>query len=117
MPDALLVLKGLWVCSLALQAILVYRIFESNLVFRLLWFTSYLSAEVAAGLILAWTPLTSPLYVQVWGVARPVMCLLELGVGWEAARRLLAVSPRRITARSYAVIGATVAALIITAAY
>jgi hypothetical protein len=95
MPDALVVLKGLWVCSLVLQAMLVVRIFETNLAFRFLWFAIYLAAEVASGLVLSWTPIQSAAYVQVWGVTQPVLCFFRLALAWEIVRRHARGGPRR----------------------
>jgi len=93
MPDALVIQKGLWVCTLALQAALVLRILGGNLLYGFRWFAAYLAAEVASGLVLIWTPQTSAVYFQAWNVTQPVLCFLRLMAGWEVVRRLVRARP------------------------
>jgi len=93
MPDALVIQKGLWVCTLALQAALVLRILGENLWYGFRWFTAYLAAEVATGLVLIWTPQTSVLYYHAWNLSQPALALLRLMVGWEVVRRLVRSRP------------------------
>ena len=89
MPDALVIQKGLWVCTLALQAALVFRILGENLLYGFRWFAAYLAAEVASGLVLIWTPQTSIVYVHAWNFTQPVLSILRLAVGLEVVRRLV----------------------------
>jgi len=93
MPDALVLQKGLWVCTLALQAALVLRILGENLLYGFRWFAAYLAAEVASGLVLIWTPQSSAVYLQAWNLTQPVLCFLRLMVGWEVVRRLVRARP------------------------
>ena len=93
MPDALVLQKGLWVCTLALQAALVLRILGENLLYGFRWFAAYLAAEVASGLVLIWTPQSSAVYFQAWNLTQPVLCFLRLMVGWEVVRRLVRARP------------------------
>ena len=93
MPDALVIQKGLWVCTLALQAALVLRILGENLLYGFRWFAAYLAAEVASGLVLIWTPQTSAVYFHAWNLTQPALCFLRLMVGWEVVRRLVRARP------------------------
>jgi hypothetical protein len=93
MPDALVLQKGLWVCTLALQAALVLRILGENLLYGFRWFAAYLAAEVASGLVLIWTPQTSIVYVHAWNFTQPILSLLRLAVGLEVVRRLVRSRP------------------------
>jgi len=94
MPDALVIQKGLWVCTLALQAALVLRILGENLLYGFRWFAAYMAAEVASGLVLIWTPQTSAVYFQAWNLTQPALCFLRLMVGWEVVSRLVRARPR-----------------------
>jgi membrane-associated HD superfamily phosphohydrolase len=79
--------KGLWACGIVLQAALLLRIVEKNLLYSLRWFFAWLAAEVAFGILLIWTPISSVLYFHVWSVAQPVLCILRIAAVWELVRR------------------------------
>jgi hypothetical protein len=91
MSDLDVLQRGLWACSTVLQAALVLRIVEKNLLFGLRWFVAWLPAEVAFTILLIWTPLGSGLYLHAWNVSQPILCVLRIAAGWEVIRRTMNV--------------------------
>jgi hypothetical protein len=81
--------KGLWACEIVLQAALLVKIVERNLLFGLRWFVAWLAAEVAFAILLIWTPISSVMYFHVWSVAQPLLCILRIAAGWEVVRRIV----------------------------
>lgn len=81
--------KGLWACEVVLQAALLVKIVERNLLFGLRWFVAWLAAEVAFAILLIWTPISSVMYFRVWSVSQPLLCILRIAAGWEAIRRIV----------------------------
>jgi hypothetical protein len=102
MPNADVVQKGLWACSIVLQAALVLRIMEKNLLFGLRWFVAWMAAEVAFAMLLICTPIESVLYLNVWNLTQPALCLLRVAAGWEVIRRTVNIRTGRGFTRCHA---------------
>lgn len=94
--------KGLWACAIILQAALLLRIVERNLLFNLRWFVLWLATEVAVSILLIWTPISSALYFRVWCVAQPVLCVFRVAAGWEVIRRTVNIRLGRRFTRYHA---------------
>jgi hypothetical protein len=104
-------IHGLWISSIALQAVLAMVVLTKRLWNRFPFFSAYVVASLLE-LVVAYVLRTSgPVYVRFYWTAEAITLLLGLGIAYEIFRKIFIAHPalRRIAAILF---GAAVVALV-----